>query len=109
MNKFEAVLLFSPDLSNNVIEKEEKSFIENIEKESGKLFSTENWGLRDLSFNINNYKKAFYKFYQIELNGSKIEIIKKNLTQNEKILRHLFIKVNNHQTLPTKMVANEEK
>ena len=31
------------------------------------------------------------------------------LTQNEKILRHLFVRVENHQELPTKMMINEEK
>ena len=74
----------------------------------GSLIETEDWGLRDISFNINNFKKAFYKFYQIEINGNKLIEIKKNLTQNEKILRHLFVKVEEHQKLPTKMI-NEEK
>ena len=81
----------------------------NIESSEGKIISTENWGLRDLSYKINNYKKAFYKFYQIEINGSNIENLKKIMTQNEKILRHLFVKVENHQELPTKMMINEEK
>tara|TARA_B110000263_G_C14812584_1_gene287040 strand:- start:109 stop:438 length:330 start_codon:yes stop_codon:yes gene_type:complete len=109
MNKFEAVILFNPDLSNLIIEKEEKNIFDNIESSEGKIISTENWGLKDLSYKINNYKKAFYKFYQIEINGSSIENLKKNMTQNEKILRHMFVRVENHQELPTKMMANEEK
>jgi len=109
MNKFEAVILFNPDLSNLIIEKEEKNIFDNIESSEGKIISTENWWLRDLSYKINNYKKAFYKFYQIEINGSSIENLKKNMTQNEKILRHMFVRVENHQELPTKMMANEEK
>ena len=108
MNKFEAVLLLSPDLSTPLLTKEEKSFENNIESSKGKIISVEDWGIRDLSFNINNYKKAFYKFYQIEMLGEKIQDIKKILTQNEKILRHLFIKVQEHQQLPSKMI-NEEK
>ena len=109
MNKFETVILFNPDLSNLIVEKEEKNIIDNIESSEGKIISTENWGLRDLSYNINNYKKAFYKFYQIEINGSNIENLKKIMTQNEKILRHMFVRVKNHQELPTKMMQNEEK
>jgi len=34
MNKFEAVLLFSPNLSSPLITKEEKSFTKNIEKKA---------------------------------------------------------------------------
>ena len=108
MSKFETVILFNPDLSNLIIEKEEKNITDNVESSQGKIISTENWGLRDLSYKISNYKKAFYKFYQIEINGSSIENLKKIMTQNEKILRHLFVKVENHQELPTKIVKNEE-
>ena len=109
MNKFEAVILFNPDLSNLIVEKEDKNITDNIESSDGKIISTENWGLRDLSYKISNYKKAFYKFYQCEINGSNIENLKKIMTQNEKILRHLFIRVEHHQELPTKMMVNEEK
>tara|TARA_B110000495_G_C23002815_1_gene592013 strand:+ start:1099 stop:1428 length:330 start_codon:yes stop_codon:yes gene_type:complete len=109
MNKFEAVVLFNPDLSNLIIEKEEKNFTDSVESSEGSIVSTENWGLRDLSYNIKNYKKAFYKYYQIEINGSTIENLKKIMTQNEKILRHMFVRVKNHQELPTKMMINEEK
>ena len=108
MNKFEAVLLFSPDLSTPLVTKEEEIFAKNIEGSEGKIISIEDWGLRDISFNINRYKKAFYKFYQLEINGTKIQDIKTTLTQNEKILRHLFVKVQEHQNLPSKMI-NEEK
>ena len=37
MNKFEAVLLFSPNLSSPLITKEEKSFTKNIENSKGKV------------------------------------------------------------------------
>ena len=109
MTKFEAVILFNPDLSTLIIEKEEKNIINNIESSKGSIISTEDWGLRDLSYNIKNYKKAFYKYYQVEVNESTIENLKKIMKQNKKILRHMFVKVENHQVLPTKMMINEEK
>ena len=109
MNKFEAVILFSPDLSKALIKKEEDQFNKIIETLKGKIQNKETWGLKDLSYAINNYKKAFYKYYQIEILGSELKNIKKTLTQNEKILRHLFVKVNEHQNLPTKMSNDEEK
>ena len=109
MNKFESVILFNPDLTNPAILKEEDTFKKNIQDSGGKIISGEDWGLRDLSFNINNYKKSFYKYYQLEIDGNKIQNIKKSLTQNEKILRHLFIKTSEHQSLPTKMSKDEEK
>jgi ribosomal protein S6 len=107
MNKFEAVLLISPETSDNLLEKNIKNFQDIIINNSGKITNTEDWGLRDLSYEINNFKKAFYRYFQIEINGSNLQKIAKTLNQNDNILRHLFIKVNKHQELPTKL--NYEK
>ena len=108
MNKFEAVLLISPETSDNLINQNIKTFEDIIINNSGKITNTEDWGLRDLSYNIKNFKKAFYKYFQLEINGSNLQKIAKTLNQNDNILRHLFIKVNKHQELPTKLI-NEKK
>ena len=108
MSKFEAVILLSPDLSTANLEKQEDSFKKLLIGLSGSIFSKEDWGLRDLNYKIKNFKKAFYKFYQLEIEGSKIQNIKKNINQNEQIIRHLFVKVNNHEKLPT-YILKEEK
>ena len=107
MNKFEAVILISPEVSNNLLEQQIKNFENIVTDNSGKITNTEDWGLRDLSYDINNFKKAFYKYFQLEINGSNIQKIAKTLNQNDNVLRHLFIKVNHHQELPTKL--NYEK
>ena len=108
MNNFEAVVLLSPEISSNI----RNSCLENLEKiikeSSGKVVSNEDWGLRDLSYKINHYSKAFYNFYQIEIDGDKIESLKKTLNQDENFIRHLFVRVENHQELPTKL-NNEKK
>ena len=108
MNKFEAILLISPDVSKSILDDNLKSFDEIISKSSGKITNTEDWGLRDLSYKIDQFSKAFYNFYQIEIKGDKIESIKKSLNQDENFIRHLFIKVEKHQELPTKL-NNEKK
>ena len=107
MNKFEAVLLISPETSDNLINQNIKTFEDIIINNSGTVTNTEDWGLRDLSYDINNFKKAFYRYFQLEINGSNLQKIAKTLNQNDNILRHLFIKVNKHQELPTKL--NYEK
>ena len=106
MNKFEAVLLFSPDLDTSNQKKLGDSFKKQLEDMKGLIVNFEDWGLRDLSYNIKNKKKAFYKFYQIEIEGNKIQEIKKKLNQNEQIMRYLFVKVSKHQDLPTIMLKS---
>ena len=108
MSKFEAVILLSPDLSSENLKKQEESFKKLLSGSSGSIFSEEDWGLRNLNYKIKNYKKAFYKFYQLEIEGSRIQNIKKNINQNEQIIRHLFVKVKNHEKLPTKILKEEK-
>ena len=107
MNKFEAILILTPEISNSVLSDNLKLFEESISNQSGKIVDSEDWGLRDLSYDINSFKKAFYKFYQIEIEGSKIENLTRIINQNDNFIRHLFIRVKKHQELPTKL--NYEK
>ena len=107
MNKFEVVLILNPELSTNTINEEINKFKSNLESHSAKIINEENWGLRDLSYSINKFKKAFYNFFQIETSGSIVKEINKELNQSENLMRYIFIKVKNHQELPTKL--NEEK
>ena len=107
MNKFEVVLIFNPDLATNTLKSEVDSFKSKLKSQSAVFIGEEDWGLRDLSYTINKFKKAFYNFFQIEVSGHVIKEMDKELNQSENILRHIFIKVKNHQELPTKL--NHEK
>ena len=107
MNKFEVVLIFNPELSTSNLKSEIENFKTKLISQSANIVNEENWGLRDLSYNINKFKKAFYNFFQIEASGKIIKDINKELNQSENLLRYMFIKVNEHQELPTKL--NYEK
>ncbi len=107
MNKFEVVLLFNPELSTTNLKSEIENFKNKLVSQSANIVSEEDWGLRDLSYNIDKFKKAFYNFFQIEAPGKIINDLNKELNQSENLLRYIFIKVNEHQELPTKL--NYEK
>ena len=107
MNKFEVVLIYSPDLATATLNSEFEDLKSKLVSQSANIINEENWGLRDLSYNINKFKKAFYKFLQIEASGQIIKNISKDLNQSENLIRYIFIKVKNHQELPTKL--NYEK
>ena len=108
MNKFEVVLIFSPDLASNSLNNEIDGFKNKLVSNSAKIINEEDWGLRDLSYNINKFKKAFYFFLQIEASGLLVKSISKELNQSENLIRYIFIKVKDHQELPTK-INNKKK
>ena len=106
MNKFEVVLILSPELGSSNFKSEIEKFVNQIKTNSGKIINQEDWGIRELSYNIKKFKKAFYNFFQIEIDGEKLDSIKKDLNQSDNLLRYIFIKVKNHQELPTKLKYN---
>ena len=108
MNKFEVVLILNPDLATNSINNEIDNFKKKLESYSAKVVNEEDWGLRELSYSINKFKKAFYRFFQVETPGSIVKNISDELNQSENLIRYIFIKVNDHQKLPTKL-SNEKK
>ena len=107
MTKFEVVLIFNPELSTTNLKSEVENFKNKLASQSVNIINEEDWGLRDLSYNINKFKKAFYNFFQIEASGKILKDLNKELNQSENLLRYIFIKVNEHQELPTKL--NYEK
>tara|TARA_B100000963_G_scaffold58278_1_gene46330 strand:+ start:364 stop:690 length:327 start_codon:yes stop_codon:yes gene_type:complete len=108
MNKFEVVLIFNPELATTALNDEIIKFKSILEAHSAKIINEENWGLRELSYIINKYKKAFYNFFQIETSGSIVKEINKELNQSENIIRYIFIKVKKHQELPTKLIHEKK-
>ena len=64
MNKFEAVLLISPEVSNNLLEQNIKNFEDIVSKSSGKIMNTEDWGLRDLVMISTILKKLFINIFK---------------------------------------------
>ena len=108
MNKFEVVLVLNPELATNKLNDEINQFKSSLQAYSAKIVNEEDWGLRDLGYSINKFKKAFYKFFQIETSGSIVKEINKELNRSENLMRYIFIKVKNHQELPTKL-NNEKK
>jgi len=108
MNKFEVVLILNPDLATNSINNEIDNFKKKLESYSAKVVNEEDWGLRELSYSINKFKKAFYRFFQVEAPTMIVKNISKELNQSENLIRYIFIKVKNHQELPTKLIYEKK-
>ena len=108
MNHFELVCIFKPDLTNQSIDNLTKKVLEIIENLEGKIIGKEIWGLRNFSYTIKTYKKGFYIFLQLDINGNIINKINNAFNINEDIIRYLIIKVDKHEKLPTIILKEKE-
>ena len=83
--------------SNNKLDIREWNLVSNkyndiINQSSGKVIKIEKWGLLNFAQKINSYNKGFYIHYKFEGNGKTLDEIKKNITIDNSVLRHLIIK-----------------
>ena len=95
MNKYEAVIILNPNLSNK-LESFMKDFDSLLSDNSFNILKTEDVGRRQLAYSINNHNKGHYLLFNLEGNPSKLIDIENKIKYNDSIIRHLFIVVKEH-------------
>ena len=108
MALFEHVLVLKQELSTADLEAELKNHNDTISELNGTIKYNESWGLRNLAYPINNSKKAFYEFMNIEIPGENIKSLNSKLNLNENIIRYLSVKVSKFGETPTTMLKEKE-
>ncbi len=103
MQHFELVCILKPDLTSQIQSKINSNLEKSINGFGGKVLNQEIWGLKDLSYTIKKNKKGFYMLFQLDIDPKKISDINNSLNLEENIIRHLAIKVDKHEKLPTIM------
>ena len=61
---------------------------------TGKVVKIEEWGLLNLANKIKNYKKGFYIHYKFEGGDNTLNELKKKMSLDSSIIRHLIVKYN---------------
>ena len=108
MRHYEIVFLVHPDQSEQVpgmIERYASSIIE----EGGNVHRLEDWGRRQLAYQINKIHKAHYVLMNIECEQKTLDELLSTFRFNDAILRNLVIRRDEALTEATKMVKNSEK
>ena len=93
MNSYEHTFIAKQDLSDSQIKKLIEKYENIISSNQGKILKTENWGLRNLSYEIKKNKKGIYYHIKFEGLGETIQKLEENENIDESIIRFLTIKV----------------
>ena len=96
MNCYEHTLITRQDLSDSQIKKLLSKYEDLINKNSGKILKTEEWGLRNLTYNIKDNRKGFYFHLKLEGMGKTIEELEKAENIDQMLIRFLTVKVKKH-------------
>ena len=107
MNCYEHTLITRQDLSDSQIKKLLSKYEDLINKNSGKILKTEEWGLRNLTYNIKDNRKGFYFHLKLEGMGKTIEELEKAENIDQMLIRFLTIKVKKHDLNTNYFVKKE--
>ena len=107
MNCYEHVFITKGDLTESQSKKIIGKYEDIINKNSGKVLKTEEWGLRNLAYKIKNKKKGFYFHFKFEGVAETIEELERTENIDDMLIRFLTIKVKKHD-LETNYFAKKE-
>jgi small subunit ribosomal protein S6 len=96
MNCYENTILVKQDLPESQVKQLVNKYEEIINKNSGKVIKTENWGLKNLSQLIKNNRKAFYFHIKFTGLGKTIYELEKAENIDQMLIRFLTVKVKKH-------------
>lgn len=89
MNDYETMLVFRPDIED---EKRE-ALIERLKSVigEGNQFSVDNWGLRKLAYEINDYPEGYYSLLEFKSEPEAIKEITRVCRISDILLRYMTI------------------
>ena len=96
MNYYEHTLIAKQDLQENQAKTLINKYEDIINKNSGKVVKTEEWGLKNFSYKIKNNKKGFYFHIKFKGIGKTIEELEKAENIDQMLIRYLTVKVKKH-------------
>ena len=96
MNCYEHTFITKQDLVENQSKKIINKYEDIINKNAGKVIKIEEWGLRSLSYKIENNRKGIYFHIKFEGEGKTIEELEKAENIDQMLIRYLTVKVKKH-------------
>jgi small subunit ribosomal protein S6 len=108
MRHYEIVLLIHPDQSEQVSVMVDR-YRGIIEKNAGKIHRFEDWGRRQLAYQIRKMHKAHYLLLNVECDQEALDALKHAFRYNDAILRHLILQRDSAMTDLSAMLRQEDE
>jgi len=108
MRHYEIVLLIHPDQSEQVPAMLER-YKGSITAAGGKIHRVEDWGRRQLAYQINKLAKAHYLCLNIEASKESLAELETAFKFNDAVLRHMTVVKEKAETTPSIMMKQVER
>jgi small subunit ribosomal protein S6 len=93
MRRYETIFILRPDLGEAAQKETIKRFEGIIASSSGDLVETDEWGFRELAYNIKGERRGYYVRLDYGGAGATLNEVERNLKLADGVLRHLSVLV----------------
>src|SRR5215211_8368015 len=107
MRHYEIVFIVHPDQSEQVPAMVER-YRAMVTSRGGKIHRLEDWGRRQLTYQIKKVYKAHYVCMNIEIDNETLAELEHAFKFNDAVLRHLIIQNDEAQVQPSPMMKEEK-
>lgn len=108
MRHYEIIVLIHPDQSEQVPAMLER-YKSLITTNGGQVHRIEDWGRRQLAYQINKLAKAHYLCLNIEVSKDTLVELETGFKFNDAVLRHLTVLKDKAETTPSVMMKQVER
>ena len=108
MRHYEIVLLIHPDQSEQVPAMLER-YKALVTAANGKVHRVEDWGRRQLAYQIQKLGKAHYLCLNLEISKETLAELETGFRYNDAVLRHLTVSKAKAETTPSVMMKQVER
>lgn len=93
MNKYEVMFIVRPDMEETEIKKTAEEMKNVLTNAKANIIEEKPMGQKELAYEINKFKTGYYFLYVVESESSAIKEFDRVSRINERLLRHLIVKV----------------
>lgn len=109
MPLYESTFIARPDVSSQQVEALGEQFHEIIRAGGGDIASTEQWGLRNLTYRIKKNRKGHYVHMRIEAPADAIAEMERTMRLNEDVIRYLTVRVDALDPNPSAILQSRSR
>jgi len=97
MNYYESIIILKPQVEDNTVKSTQEKYISLIKENQGEILKCENWGLRNLAYDIKNNQQGFYIQFHFKAEPSFISKLEKTYKHDEIVIRYLTVLMKNFE------------
>ena len=92
MNTYTGMYIVRPNLTEEATKAVIADINEMFVKKGAKITEVNEWGMKDLAYEINDFKKGYYVKFVVEANNEAVAEYDRICNIKEDIIRHILVK-----------------